>query len=144
MNATTNHHELSRRAGETETSSDRSFGLVFAGFFALLAAYNAWHHRGLWPLWLALAPVFLVLALVRPHVLAPLNRIWTGLGLFLGMIVSPVVLGFMYFLVVTPIGMLMRWLGKDPLRLRGDPAAPSYWIVRDPPGPSRESMRDQF
>src|SRR4051812_47342931 len=134
MSAAADHHELSRRAAEAETSSDRSFGLVFAGFFALLAGYNAWHHRGLWPLWLAIAAIFLVLALVRPHVLAPLNRMWTRLGLVLGMIVSPVVLGLMYFLVVTPIGMLMRRLGKDPLRLRGDPGAPSYWIVREPPG----------
>jgi saxitoxin biosynthesis operon SxtJ-like protein len=144
MSSTANHHELTRRDAETETSSDRSFGLVFAGFFALLAGYNGWHHRGSWPLWLAIAAVFLVLALARPQVLAPLNRIWTRLGLLLGRIVSPIVLALMYFLVVTPIGMLMRWLGKDPLRLRGDPAAQSYWIVREPPGPPGETMRDQF
>src|SRR5947209_4872035 len=139
MSASADHHELSRQASEAETSSDRSFGLVFAGFFALLTAHNAWHHRALWPLWLALAAVFLVLALVRPQVLAPLNRIWTRLGLLLGRVVSPVVLALMYFLIITPIGTLIRWLGKDPLRLRGDPAAPSYWIVRDPPGPAGES-----
>lgn len=143
MSPTAGHHELGGRAAEVETSSDRSFGLVFAGFFALLAAYHAWQHRGLWPLWIAIAAVFLVVALWRPQVLAPLNRVWTKLGLFLGMIVSPVVLGLMFFLVMTPIGMLMRLFGKDPLRLRGDPGE-SYWIVRDPPGPPGESMRDQF
>jgi hypothetical protein len=144
MSASADHHELSRQAAESETSSDRSFGLVFAGVLTLLAAHNAWHHRALWPLWLALAAVFLVLALVRPQVLAPLNRIWTRLGLLLGRVMSPVVLGLMYFVIVTPIGVLMRWVGQDPLRLRGDPGAHSYWIVRDPPGPAGESMRDQF
>jgi hypothetical protein len=88
--------------------------------------------------------VFLVLGLAWPRILAPLNRIWTRLGLFLGMIVSPVVLGLMYFVVVTPIGVLMRCLGKDPLRLRRDPGTKSYWIMREPPGPPGETMRDQF
>jgi hypothetical protein len=138
------HHEFGARAETTESSSDRSFGFVFAGFFALLAAYDAWHASGRWPFYLAIAGVFLLIALVRPQVLAPLNRLWTRLGLLLGRIVSPLMLGFIFYVVMTPIGLVMRLLRKDTLRLRGESGAGSYWIVREPPGPPGETMRDQF
>ena len=138
------HHEFGARTPEAESSSDRSFGLVFAGFFALLAAYDWWHAGGRWAVYLAVAGVFLLTALVRPNVLAPLNRLWSKLGYFLGKIVSPVVLGLIFFVVMMPLGALMRALGKDALRLRRDAGAESYWIVRQPPGPAGETMRDQF
>ena len=138
------HHEFGARATATESSSDRSFGLVFAGFFALLAAYGWWHASSRWPYYLAIAVAFLAVALVRPDILRPLNRAWTKLGYILGMIVSPLVLGLIFFVVMTPIGLLMRLLRKDTLRLRRDPGAGSYWIVREPPGPPGETMRDQF
>ena len=140
----TDHHEFSARTAPTESSSDRSFGLVFAGFFALLAAYGWWHASGRWPLYLGIAGVFLLAALVWPNVLKPLNRLWTKLGYVLGRIVSPLVLGLIFFVVMTPLGLLMRLLRKDTLRLRGNPGAGSYWIVRQPPGPPGETMRDQF
>ena len=144
MERRADHHEFGGHAAPAETSSDRSFGLVFAGVFALLAAYNWWHARAAWPLYLAVAFAFLALALLRPNVLSPLNRVWTKLGLVLGMIVSPIVLGLLFFLVVTPVGLLMRLMGKDPLRLRRDSGAGSYWIVREPPGPPGDSMGEQF
>jgi hypothetical protein len=83
-------------------------------------------------------------ALLWPAVLAPLNRIWTRFGLLLHRIVSPVVLGVMFFGVVTPMGLVMRALGKDPLRLRFDPAARTYWIERRPPGPAPDTLNNQF
>jgi saxitoxin biosynthesis operon SxtJ-like protein len=135
---------MGARPSPTESSSDRSFGLVFAGFFALLAAYGWWHASGRWPLWLAIAAVFLIAALLRPQVLSPLNRLWTKLGYVLGMVVSPVVLGLIFFVVMAPLGLLMRLLRKDTLRLRRDPEAGSYWIERQPPGPPGETLRDQF
>lgn len=138
------HHEFGGRAATVETSSDRSFGLVFAGFFALLGGYGAWRGAALWPLWLAIAAVFLVLALLRPGVLSPLNYLWSKLGQLMGMVVSPIVLALMFFVVVTPVALLMRLFGKDPLRLRRDAGADSYWIAREPPGPPGDSMRDQF
>jgi Saxitoxin biosynthesis operon protein SxtJ len=138
------HHEFGARAESIETSSDRSFGLVFAAVFALLAAYNAWNSGAAWPLFLAIAVGFLAVALVRPKWLALLNRLWTRFGLILGMIVSPIVLALMFFLVVTPVGLLMRLTGKDPLRLRPDSGTGSYWIVRHPPGPPGDSMSEQF
>jgi hypothetical protein len=138
------HHEFDARTGTIESSSDRSFGLVFAGFFALLAAYNWWHVGGRWPIYLGIASVFLLAALVWPNVLAPLNRLWSKLGYVLGRIMSPVVLGLIFFVVMTPLAALMRALRKDALRLRSDSGAGSYWIVRQPPGPPGETMRDQF
>jgi hypothetical protein len=90
------------------------------------------------------ATVFGALALLAARALGPLNKLWTQLGLLLHRIANPVVLGVMFFIVVTPTGILMRITGKDPLRLKRDDAASTYWIERDPPGPSPESFRDQF
>jgi hypothetical protein len=144
MSPRADHHEFRNHAAPTESSSDQSFGLVVAGFFVILAAYNWWHQGGWWPLHLSIAAAFMALALLRPNVLAPLNRIWTKLGLLMAMVVSPIVLGLLFFIVVTPVGLLMRLVGKDPLRLRHDSGANSYWIVRQPPGPPGDTMRDQF
>jgi hypothetical protein len=137
-------HEDFSRQEEITPSSDRSFGLVIAIFFLIL---------GIWPLvhaepvrWWALgaAAVFAVLALLWTAALAPLNKLWTKLGLLLYRIVSPIVLGLLFYLTVTPIALLMRLLGKDPLRLRRDPDGASYWVIRTPPGPTPESMKNQF
>ncbi len=140
------HHEFQAGAGhgDHEGSSDRSFGFVFAGFFALVGLYNAWHHGRAWP-WLALvAAGFLAVALIRPAVLAPLNRLWMKFGLLLAAIINPIVLGILFFLVFTPMAFIARLVGKDFLRLKKQPEAKSYWIVRDPPGPEPVSMKDQF
>ena len=125
-------------------SSDRAFGLVFATVFLLIALYPLFFGAGIrW--WAAVvAAVFGACAVAVPRLLAPLNRAWTRFGLVLHKIVSPVVLGIMFFGVILPTGLLMRLLGKDPLRLAFDPAAPSYWITRQPPGPAPESFPDQF
>jgi len=87
---------------------------------------------------------FLVVAWLRPAVLAPLNRAWTRFGLLLHRIVSPIVLGVMFFVVITPMGLVMRALGKDPLRLRYDREARTYWIDRRPPGPAPDTLNNQF
>jgi predicted membrane metal-binding protein len=133
--------------GVIATSSDRSFGNVFAVVFAII---------GLWPVlfgdtargarwWsLAIAAAFLAVALIRPEVLAPLNRLWTKFGLLLNRIVSPLVMGLLFFLVITPFALVMRLTGKDLLRLKRDPEAESYWIPREPPGPSPETIKNQY
>ena len=137
------YEDLSASARKTG-SSDRQFGLVFTLAFAAL---------GLWPLRagghararaLAIAGLFLVVALLRPAILLPLNKTWTLLGLLLGRVVNPVVTALLFFLVFTPAGLISRWLGKDPLRLKSDPAADTYWINRQPPGPHPETMSRQF
>jgi hypothetical protein len=87
---------------------------------------------------------FLLFALVLPKALSPLNWVWTRFGLLLHQIVSPLVLGLLFLAVFTPMGLAMKLLGSDPLRLRFDPKAKSYWLERDPPGPAPESLKDQF
>jgi len=125
-------------------SSDRAFGLVFAAFFAIVALLPLWRGGEVRAWSVAVSAAFALLALALPRVLAPLNRIWTAFGDLLHRIVSPVVLAILYYGVVTPTGFLMRLAGKDPLRLRFDKAARSYWIERKPPGPAPESLKDQF
>lgn len=124
--------------------SNRAFGLVFAAVFTLIA---------LWPLldsapirvWaMAVGGVFLGVALALPAALSPLNTLWHRFGLLLGAITSPIVMGVLFFAAVTPIGLLMRAFGKDNLGLRRDPAATTYWVERSPPGPSGDSLRNQF
>ena len=87
---------------------------------------------------------FCSIALALPSVLTQLNRLWLRFGLLLHRVVSPLVLGIMFFLVVTPTGIVMRLLGKDPLRLRYEETASTYWIDRTPPGPAPESLDRQF
>lgn len=137
-------HESLQREQRIEGSSNRGFGVVFAVVFAIIALFPLLFGGALrW--WSAgVAMVFLALAFVAPAALAPLNRAWMRFGLLLHKIVSPIVLGFMFYMVVTPIGLLMRATGKDPLRLRLDRNARTYWIDRTPPGPKPESLRDQF
>ena len=95
-----------------------------------------------WALGVAFA--FLLIALARPALLRPLNKVWTLLGLLLGRIVNPIVTGILFFVAFTPAGLLSRLLGKDLLRLKPAPEASSYWIVRQPPGPAPDSMTKQF
>ena len=124
--------------------SDRTFGVVFATAFTVLALVPLL--RGGAPRWWALAAagVILAAALLRPGWLAPVNRVWFRVGRLLHRIVSQIILALLYYAVVTPTGLVIRALGRDPLRLRRDPRAKSYWIPRDPPGPEPATMRDQF
>jgi hypothetical protein len=87
---------------------------------------------------------FLLVALVMPSMLGPLNRLWLKLGLLLHKVASPIALAIVFFGVITPMGGVMRLLRKDPLKLRSDPRARSYWVPREPPGPARETFKDQF
>jgi len=138
------HERLAGHAPAVAAGSERGFGLVFAAVFAIIALFPV--ARGGSPLWWALAPcaAFAALALAAPRVLAPLNRLWFRFGVLLGAVVNPLVLGAIFFLTVVPIGLAMRALGKDPLRLARDPRARSYWIPREPPGPPPASLERQF
>lgn len=137
-------HEDFSRHPLAKGSSDRAFGMVFAVFFALvgLAPLRRQHAIRWWAL--AVGALFLAMAVMRPTWLQPFNRVWTKLGLILGRVMSPIVTGLLFFLIVTPMGFLVRLLGKDPLRLAADRGAGTYWIERRPPGPSPETMANQF
>jgi saxitoxin biosynthesis operon SxtJ-like protein len=137
-------HESFQRDEKHAGSSNRVFGLVFAVVFAIVALVPLLSHGSprVWAL--IVAGAFLLVALLLPAALAPLNRLWGRFGLLLHKVTSPLVLGFLFFLVITPMGMLMRLFGKDPLRLRRDAESKSYWIERKPAGPAPESFVDQF
>ena len=124
--------------------SNRSFGTLFASVFFGLGAWSWWKGSWTFPYLLGVAGIFGVITLWRADWLAPLNRAWMRLADLLNRIVSPIVLGVMYYAVVTPYGLVMRFAGRDPMHRRFDPAAPTYWIARQPPGPAPESLRDQF
>lgn len=139
-------HEDFHRPEEIKTSSNCSFGLVMAVAFAAVAFFPLLSSLDRSIRWWALCigAVFLALAIVRPAVLAPLNRLWLRFGLLLHRVVSPVILFALYFLTIIPIGILMRAFGKDPLRFRFDRTAESYWLEREPPAPPPQSMKNQF
>jgi hypothetical protein len=86
----------------------------------------------------------MLLALIMPKVLAPLNRVWFRLGLLLHKIMTPLIMGVLFYLTITPIGLLMRILGKRPLDLDFDDRAASYWVHRSSPAPAPDSMKRQF
>ena len=125
---------------DIKISSNRSFGIVFFIVFLLIALYPLIHSEEIrfWSIIISL--IFLVLGLLNSKILAPLNKLWFKFGIFLGKIISPLIMGIIFFLVVTPIGILMRLLGKDLLNLKHNKNK-SYWI--DKTGP-KSKMKNQF
>ena len=123
-----------------KTSSNRSFGIVFFIVFLLVSIYPLINDEEIriWSLIISL--IFLFLGLLNSQILTPLNQIWFKFGILLGKIVSPLVMGIIFFLVVTPTGIIMRILKKDLLNLKysGDK---SYWIKKKGP---KSKMKDQF
>jgi hypothetical protein len=146
MTGASSMHEDFSRAEEVKGSSERSFGLVFGGFFLLVALTPLFHHPHETVRWWAfgVSVLFAALALFWQSPLKPLNWLWMRLGRLLFHVISPLTLGVLFYLVVVPIGLLMRLCGKDLLNLRTDLAANTYWIKRDPAGPSPETMKNQF
>ena len=124
--------------------SARGFGAVFAAVFAIIGLLPLWGGGNVrW--WSNLvAAAFLAAAIVRPQLLEPLNRLWFRFGLLLGRFIAPVVMTVLFLVTVTPTALLMRALGKDPLRLRIDRDAESYWIRRGGPDEPESSMKNQF
>ena len=142
--ATSQLHEDFSREEHVKAGTDRGFGQVFAGFFAILAGFSYWHGTTTWHYTLPIAAAFLVVAYVYPKALGPLNRLWLKFGLLLYKVMNPLILGLLFFVTIMPIGLVMRAFGKDFLRLKIDRNAKSYWIDRSPPGPPPQSMKNQF
>ncbi len=126
---------------EIKTSSNKSFGLVFFVIFIIIA---------LWPLlkdeniriWsIIVSIIFLILGLLNSKILTPFNKLWMRIGIFLGAIVSPIVMGIVYFGVITPIGIILKLFGKDVLNLKIDKNKNTYWTLKKKI-PSK--MKDQF
>ncbi len=137
-------HEDFNLDEEISVGSPRAFGFVFAVVFSIVA---------LWPLlddapvrlWAAgVASAITAAAVFHPRLLQPMNRLWFRFGMLLHKVVNPLVMGFLFFLTVTPIALVFRLIGKDPLNRKPDPNCASYWIERDPKELTAESMRNQF
>ena len=136
------HENLNRE--EIKVSSDQSFGMVFALVFLAVGIWVVSDGQSKGWFFFVSAALFLVVAIARPSILGPLNRAWAKFGLLLGRVINPVILGFVFFLVVTPMAVIRRLLGKDSLHLKSNPDLKSYWIDRSPAGPKFGSMTKQF
>jgi len=145
MPENTHTHESLTNAIETKVGSERNFGFVFSVFFVLLGGWNLYKDNPEWGWsWIGIAGLFSILALTFPRALKGPNKLWFHFGLLLHKIISPLILGLLFFATVTPTALIMRMLGKDLLNLRFDSNAKSYWIRRNPPGPEPKSMSNQF
>ena len=124
--------------------SNRSFGTLFVVVFGLLGTYWWWRASAvyLWP-W-GLSVLTLVVTLAKPAWLTPANRGWMKLAELLNRVVSPIVLGVIFFCLFTPTAWLLRSMGRDAMKRRFEPAIPSYWVERDPPGPDPTGLPNQF
>ncbi len=141
---TSNHHEILESTVEVPQASNRSVGIVLACVFGMIGAWPLLNNAPSRSWALGLACGLIVLALVMPRALTPVAWLWLGLGRVLHMIVSPLILFLLYVFTVIPTGFYLKLTGKDPLRLKRDPGATSYWIKRDPPGPDPASLPLQF
>ncbi len=128
------------KENKIKIGSNRSFGIVFFVVFLIISLFPIIKGNDIriWSLLVSLT--FLILGLINSNVLSPLNKLWFKFGLLLGNFISPIVMGFVFFLVVTPIGLFMRLIGKDLLNLN-EKNVKSYWI--DKTGP-KSKMKNQF
>ena len=122
-------------------SSNRSFGLVFFVVFLIIALWplKSGEEFRLWSLVLSI--IFFILGVLNSKLLTPLNRLWIKVGFFLGTFVTPIVMGIVYFLVVTPTGLFMRLLGKNLLKTSKEKLTSTYWVKRNK---QQSSMKKQF
>ena len=137
-------HENLNREEEVKVSSDQSFGIVFALVFLAVGVWVVSGGQSKGWFFFVSAALFLVVAIARPSILGPLNRAWAKFGLLLGQVFNPLLLGVVFFLVVTPIAVIVRLWGKDSLHLKSKSDLESYWIDRSPAGPKFGSMTKQF
>ena len=125
---------------DIKIGSNKSFGIVFFVVFLLISLYPLLNNEStrIWSLVISI--IFLILGILDSKILSPLNKIWFKFGIFLGKIISPIVMGIIFFLVVTPTGFIMRLLGKDVLNLKYSDHK-SYWIEKTGP---KSKMKNQF
>ena len=126
---------------EIKLGSNRSFGIVFFVVFLLITTYLLIKQGELNIWFLIISFLFLILGLLNSKVLTPLNKLWFKFGIFLGKIISPIIMAIIFFLVVTPIGLIMRMIGKDILNLKFNKKKESYWIEKVGP---KSKMKNQF
>ncbi len=127
-------------SNKIKLGSNRSFGIVFFIVFLIIAIYPLLNDNSI-RLWsLIIGIIFLILGIINSKVLTPLNILWMKFGLLLGKIVSPIIMGFVFFGVVTPISILMKLFGKDSLNLKRNKKQ-TYWLKKEE---IKSSMKNQF
>ena len=125
---------------DIKIGSNKSFGIVFFVVFLLISLYPLLNNESIRIWSLIISIIFLILGILDSKILSPLNKIWFKFGIFLGKIISPINMGLIFFLVVTPTGFIMRLLGKDVLSLKYSDHK-SYWIEKNGP---KSKMKNQF
>ena len=125
---------------DIKVGSNKSFGIVFFVVFLLISLYPLINNESIRIWSLVISLIFLVLGILNSNLLSPLNKIWFKFGIFLGKIISPIIMGIIFFLVVTPIGLIMRLFGKDVLNLKYNDYK-TYWIEKTGP---KSKMKNQF
>ena len=124
--------------------SNRKFGLILGTFLFAAGIYAALYINILWTIiFIFLATLFTLLALVAPAWLALLNKLWFQLGLLLGRVVNPIVLGLIFFIFITPVAIITKLFGRDELLINKRTVS-TYWLERKPAGPKPESFKNQF
>ena len=121
-------------------TTNKSFGIVFFIFFLIISIYPLINHVEIRKWSLVLSVIFLALGLINSKILNPLNNMWFKFGILLGKIISPLVMGVIFFFIVTPISIIMKILGKDILSLKKNNKK-SYWIEKSP---IKSEMKNQF
>ena len=122
-------------------SSNRSFGIVFFIVFLFISLYPITYSEDIRIWSLIISFIFIILGLLNSKILTPLNKLWFKFGVILGKIISPIIMGIIFFLVVTPIGLIMKVLGKDLLRLKYNNKDNTYWVEKNGP---KSKMKNQF
>lgn len=147
MSQNSSLHENYRDEEPTEAGSDRAFGCTVGSMFILIGAtktFMAGAISSVACLIFGLGALLLLLGIFVPSRLSTLNRLWLKVGTAIAKVVNPIILALLFFLVVTPMALFMRIVGKRPLRLAADRTAATYWIEREPPSGGTSTMRRQF
>ena len=138
-------HENLASYDHRDPPSIRAFGITFAVIFAIIGLFPVIVQSGGVRWWcMIISAGFVAVSYLVPDLLKPLNRLWFRLGMVLHRVVNPIVLAFLFVVVITPVALVLRLIGKRLIDRGFDASAESYWIRRDPPGPAPESMQNQF
>ena len=141
------HSNIQPHRSDLILPSNRKFGTIFSCLFALVAIIAFYRAQSLTPatyIFASLALLMIGLAWLHPNALRPFNVAWMTFGLWLGKIVSPIVLGLIFLLVFTPLALVLRLLGRDELSLRGSPSSTTYWKPRSPEDLDMHGFKNQF
>ena len=121
--------------------SNRNFGIVFFVVFLIISFYPLTYNGDIIKWSLVISIIFLILGLLNSKIITPLNWLWFKFGIFLGRTISPIIMALIFFIVVTPIGLMMKLLRKDLLNLKYNKKSKSYWIEKNGP---KSKMKNQF